>query len=486
MRTLVGLPETGAKIDGVNIGFVRNVFVRRVQERLGVAGTDLDGVYGRGTARLVREWQANVGRAVTGNLTFEDWEALTGEEAPGLFERCLALTARFEGHGFEICKGDFDGALLTWGVIGFTMRHGEIQELIRQIDAASPRLVKDCFGPLEDSLRNGLTLTGQPATRWVEGISKSPGSASLLPAWTEAFAKLGADPAAQQAQINRARQKYWKRAERDANAHGLVSELGLALAFDTAVQNGGISGKESRRFENGVREGRAPDAHARRRLYAREVADGSLQRWVNDVWTRKSTIADGKGVVHGAAFNLRHWGLEDAAGADVVAAVAPATVAASEEERFLEFFRSLGVKHFTPDELLVMGASNNRRGARGFGKNTRPPSDLWENIRDAVRTLDRLREEIGRPIKILSAYRSPAYNTAIGGATASQHMRFTALDFTVSGGDPRALGRKLQAYRHQRVFTGGVGVYADKSFVHIDGRGENRDFGSTPLPPFSP
>ena len=52
------------------------------------------------------------------------WERATGQQWPSLFERCLQVTARLEGHGYQMVAGDFDGAGLIWGVIGFTLKHG--------------------------------------------------------------------------------------------------------------------------------------------------------------------------------------------------------------------------------------------------------------------------------------------------------------------------------------------------------------------------
>ena len=37
-----------------------------------------------------------------------------------------------EGHGFTMVAGDFDGAGLTWGIIGFTLKHGEIQRIVQE------------------------------------------------------------------------------------------------------------------------------------------------------------------------------------------------------------------------------------------------------------------------------------------------------------------------------------------------------------------
>lgn len=50
--------------------------------------------------------------------------------------------------------------------------------------------------------------------------------------------------------------------------------------------------------------------------------------------------------------------------------------------------------------------------------------------------LEKIRELLGaRPIKVINAYRPPAYNKLVGGAANSYHMKGGAIDFVVIGMD---------------------------------------------------
>jgi hypothetical protein len=49
------------------------------------------------------------------------------QRVPAVFDRSLQLTAAFEGHGFTKLEGNFDGAGLTWGIIGFTWSNNQLQ-----------------------------------------------------------------------------------------------------------------------------------------------------------------------------------------------------------------------------------------------------------------------------------------------------------------------------------------------------------------------
>lgn len=141
-------------------------------------------------------------------------------------------------------------------------------------------------------------------------------------------------------------------------------------------------------------------------------------------------------------------------------------------DSFLE--SNLQLQHFRPKELLMRGASHSNRQSRAYGLNAEPPRELWNNILPTIRTLDILRTELGAPIRIISAYRTPAYNRAIGGAPRSHHTEFRAIDFTCDWGRPDKWVQELLEMRHSGEFTGGIGKYS--TFIHIDTRGWNADW----------
>jgi uncharacterized protein YcbK (DUF882 family) len=77
-----------------------------------------------------------------------------------------------------------------------------------------------------------------------------------------------------------------------------------------------------------------------------------------------------------------------------------------------------------------------------------------------ISRLERLRATIGAPLRIVSGYRSPATNAAIGGAPNSQHLYGRAADI------PSGYATVAQAL--SAGFTG-VGVSAGWA-VHVDVR----------------
>ena len=136
------------------------------------------------------------------------------------------------------------------------------------------------------------------------------------------------------------------------------------------------------------------------------------------------------------------------------------------------FIRSLRLKNFSTDEFLILGGGHSTPGGSCQGKNAYPPRNLWTNIAKTAQALDHFRDRIGKPIAITNAYRGPAYNACIGGAKQSQHMKFCALDFKVSGMKAPEVAKALRWLRDKEgFFKGGIGRY--NSFTHIDTRGTN-------------
>ena len=91
----------------------------------------------------------------------------------------------------------------------------------------------------------------------------------------------------------------------------------------------------------------------------------------------------------------------------------------------------------------------------------------WPAFMDA---LQRARDQVGRPFRILSAPRCALHNARIGGAPRSQHLRL-AVDIALRGHDGRALHTALQ----EAGFTG-FGFYT--TFIHADMGPTRHWFGS--------
>jgi hypothetical protein len=284
---------------------VRGEIIRKLQERLGFTGAKQDGVYGGDTQTALREWQSAHHVAATGSVDVDTWTGVMQEPIPAIFDRSLQITAAFEGHGFTKLEGNFDGAGLTWGIIGFTWSNNQLQEILRTIRAEAPAVYTESFGPLAAQLEEVLAQNQAAQMAFANEITSPPDSAGVLSEWKEAFARLGASPEVQSIQM-RAVKPAWDTAGQYFQRYGLSSELSMALCFDIAVQ---IGVKPA--ADNVIRA--AMNAHPLenelREIIANAVAETAKPRYVEDVRERKLTIARGHGDVHDDAYRLDLWGL---------------------------------------------------------------------------------------------------------------------------------------------------------------------------------
>ena len=113
--------------------------------------------------------------------------------------------------------------------------------------------------------------------------------------------------------------------------------------------------------------------------------------------------------------------------------------------------------HFSPREIAC----------KGTGKLTIDT--------EAMDMLQRLRTNLGKPLILTSAYRSPEHNRKVGGAKASKHMEGVAFDVRMDNHDPHT----FEAAARAAGFSG-FGYYPKSGFMHID-TAEPRSWG-TPWP----
>lgn len=109
---------------------------------------------------------------------------------------------------------------------------------------------------------------------------------------------------------------------------------------------------------------------------------------------------------------------------------------------------------------------------------------------DSLDKLQAMRDLIGAPLVINSAYRSPYWNRVQGGAPLSQHLKAKAYDIRTKGHDPH----KLESAARKVGFTSFGRYHGPRypvPFLHVDDRAEGKQWGdpwpqtpiATALPP---
>ncbi len=285
----------------------RGGIIRSIQQRLqkgnfytGV----LDGDFGPGTEHAVQTFQTQKSLPATGVVDDVAWTQLMNAPLPSVFERCLQLTATFEGHGFSKAEGNWDGAWLTWGIIGFTLKHGEVGSILKEAAQADPNLIPGIFGTQSAELLRVISAAPSEQEAWANSITSGTG---IIEPWSSGFERLGNDPNIQALQLAHAQSRYFVPAQITAAAFNLQTELGMALCFDIHVQNGGINADARQLIAKAAPD--LKDEVSLRIVIANAVADAALPQFQADVRSRKVTLARGTGTVHGEPFVVANWGL---------------------------------------------------------------------------------------------------------------------------------------------------------------------------------
>jgi hypothetical protein len=298
---------------------LRGMIAKRIQSDLLRAGFTagpldkfVDGDFGGNTETALKALQARRGLPVHGAVDVESWQQLTTDPLPSLFERCLGMTAQFEGHGFGLLQGNFDGAGLTWGIIGFTLKSKGIQSILAEAEAAVPGTLSRVLGPLLPTWQRVMQRPLAEQIAWADSISSGPSKTRVPAEWKDAFERLGDEPVVKRLQMQRAYDKYFLPACASAERLGLRSEMGIELAFDVHVQNGSFK-PDAFALAAALPPG-TPEIDLRKKL-AHAVADGANPRWAEDVRQRKLALAVGQGLVHGRPYSLAAWGLGEVAAA---------------------------------------------------------------------------------------------------------------------------------------------------------------------------
>jgi hypothetical protein len=145
----------------------------------------------------------------------------------------------------------------------------------------------------------------------------------------------------------------------------------------------------------------------------------------------------------------------------------------SSADTFASFFSRLGIRNFSPSELLVLGGNNANGPCKG--QNYIPAKRLWPRIAPTIVALDTIRDRLGYGVHITNAYRSPEYNACLatiseGVAKFSQHIEFRAIDFKGASGSPADWHREVKQFASRKP-SFGIWTKRYNTFVHIDTRG---------------
>ena len=294
--------------------------VQRIQQRLSelkLYSGPIDSSFGGGTEAGIRNFQLQQKLPSTGIVDAATWGLLfPGQPMPQpalasapVAERCLALTGSFEtGNQPPDCfcgvAGDFDGQGVSIGVLQWNLGQQTLQPLLQQVIEQQSDLCQSIFHENLDTIKalGGATLEDQLAfARSIQnrGVVNEP--------WRGMLKTLGRTPEFCAIQSAAAAGRF-EQAVALCGEYGLTSQRAIALMFDIVTQNGGIGpivrSQIMADFAQLPPASAADTEVARMRIVANRRAASAKPGFVDDVRTRKLTIANGTGTVHGITYDL--------------------------------------------------------------------------------------------------------------------------------------------------------------------------------------
>lgn len=232
-----------------------------------------------------------------------------GMAAKPLRERCVALTGSFETSTpvpqcFSGLTGNFDGQGISFGALQWNFGQGSLQPLLQKMANQHQSVIAAIFGADFAELQRVLAMPAKAdQVAWAAGVQTA--KYSVNQPWRGYFVALGQTAEYQAIQGDAAAGVYAKGLGY-CRQFGLKSERAAALMFDIVTQNGSISAGVTAQINADFAQlpADSPDETPKLVIVANRRAEASKAAYVEDVRTRKLTIANGGGVVHGVKYDL--------------------------------------------------------------------------------------------------------------------------------------------------------------------------------------
>lgn len=212
---------------------------------------------------------------------------------PSVRQKAIKITTTFEGTSYDTVTGNFDGQLMSVGLLQWNFGQGTLQPLLLKMLTLhvdiSKSILGNCYNELINALNHNLAKCYSICTMQKNGHVKDTCKTRL---------KLLCNTKEFQAIQDEAVEPYMQRAVAMCRQFGLFTDRAFCLFFDIAVQNGSVRNVGIVRFESNF-----TDMQKLHQIVGAVVAQ-SNNRWQDDVMARKSCILRSYGVVHGAHINF--------------------------------------------------------------------------------------------------------------------------------------------------------------------------------------
>lgn len=234
------------------------------------------------------------------------WAAFMPKPVRSFFDRSPEMTTVFERHSYTLAVGDFEDALLTLRIVGFTTTFGKVQTNILETNQLHPEIIEQTFGDNAGTLIRIARSTPDQRKSWAYSISIDGRLATLR---RQQFRASGSLPEVREIQLQVARVDRYLLCLTTPRDVGLQSELAIALCFDIDVQKGSITYTAQTLIQKELNSSPNRPEAERRQIIANAAGSAAIPAFRDDVRSTKIAIATGQGSVHSASYDLNSWSL---------------------------------------------------------------------------------------------------------------------------------------------------------------------------------
>ena len=197
-----------------------------------------------------------------------------------ILEQAIKITSAYEGSGFDMVTGNFDGQGLSYGFLQWNFGQGTLQPIFQSLFVRYPDLAKSLP---DDSLR--LAIQNNTAIAWA--VAHQANNKFKEP-WLSALKRLGGTAEMKSLQMTAAN-PYIQTAINQCGQFGVYTDRAFCLLFDIAVQCGSAPYVST----DGL-----SDTDKLIAIVNATVARSNPE-WKEVVRTRKMAIVYGTGIVYG-------------------------------------------------------------------------------------------------------------------------------------------------------------------------------------------
>ncbi|MFT8350657.1 SH3 domain-containing protein [Clostridium saccharoperbutylacetonicum] len=218
------------------------------------------------------------------------------------------ITKQFEVGNLNQIAGNFDGQGLSLGYLQWCIGQDTLQPLLNRMDREYNAEMKSIFGTNYDSIHKMILDTKENQLAWAKAINTFDNK--IMEPWYSQFVNLYNNQDFINIEADATAYKVG-RAMIICDKYNLKTVRGFTLAFDIAVQNGGVSAEAAKVVDTALAQKPNMNEKDLLKVIANAVADTAVTN-ANDIRLRKMTIVNGNGIVHGFSLDLdKNYGLSD-------------------------------------------------------------------------------------------------------------------------------------------------------------------------------